>query len=129
MSKSFCFLPCQEKQKRPLLLLTAQNISYQNFVKKSSDLWRALFIMKKKNFFFRTVLRMFFLGGVYHLTLIGVARFLLHQMPRLNSYSLRKEFNIFWVYATYFYTNYLIKCVSCFMSVVQVMKPGLRGVN
>ena len=51
------------------------------------------------------------------------------QIPRFNPYSLRKEFNICWVYATYFYVNYLIKCGSYFMSVVQVMKPGLRGVN
>lgn len=72
---------------------------------------------------------MFFLGGVSRLILIGVAWFLLHQMPTLNSYSLRKEFNICWVYDTYFYMNYLIKCGSYFMSVVQVMKPGLRGVN
>lgn len=83
----------------------------------------------KKNFFFRTVLRMLFLGGASHLIFIGVVQFLLHQIPRLNSYSLRKEFNICWVYATCFYVNYLTKCGSYFMSVVQVMKPGLRGVN
>ena len=78
MHKSFCFLPFQEKQKKTFAFIDCSEYFIPKFCEEK---FRSLegFIYYEKKIFFRTVLRMFFLGGTSHLIFIGVAQFLLHK--------------------------------------------------